>query len=238
MNAMILAAGKGTRLHPLTETMPKPMVPVVGRPVLEHTVCWLRDHGVRRIAINLHHLPESVRNHFGDGGRLGVDIRYSEEPELLGTAGGVKKIEAFFEDPFLVIYGDVLTDLDLTALVAVHRSRAGQPHATLALDQRPDTTQCGVVELGADDRVSGFIEKPRPEEIRSPWVNSGVMVLDQALLARIPAGRFCDFGREILPAWCADGVPIFGWRLPAGTFLIDVGTPESYRRAEQQWRRP
>jgi len=237
MNAMILAAGKGTRLYPLTETLPKPMVPVNGTPVLEHTVRLLRDHGVRRIAINLHHLPESVRNHFGDGSRFGVDIRYSEETELLGTAGGVKNLETFFEDPFLVIYGDVLTDLDLTALVAFHRSRAGQPHATLALDRRPDAAQCGSVGLDADDRICGFVEKPRPEEIRSPWVNSGVMVLDQALLARIPSGRFCDFGREILPAWLADGVPLHGWRLPAETLLIDVGTPENYARAKREWRR-
>lgn len=238
MNAMILAAGKGTRLHPVTETVAKPMVPIGGRPVLEHTIRWLRDHGVRRVAVNLHHRPESVRGHFGDGSGFGVEIRYSEEPELLGTAGGVKRMEAFFDDPFLVVYGDVLTDLDLGALAACHRSRGAVAHATLVLDQRADAAQCGVVELDAEDgRIRRFVEKPPPGEIRSPWVNSGVMVLDRALLARIPAGRFSDFGREVLPAWLADGVPVYGWPLPAGTFLVDVGTPESYARAEREWRR-
>lgn len=237
MNAMILAAGKGTRLHPLTETLPKPMVPVAGAPVLEHTVRWLAAHGVRRVAVNLHHLPERIRGHFGDGGRLGVDMVYSEEPELLGTAGGVKKIEEFFDDPFLVVYGDVLTDLDLAGLVAFHGAHQGTPHATLALDQRPDAAQAGVVEMDAANRISRFVEKPRPGQISSPWVNSGVMVLDRPLLGAIPGGRFCDFGREILPQWLAAGVPLYGWGLPAGTFLIDVGTPENLARAEREWPR-
>ena len=206
--------------------------------MLEHTVRWLRDHGIRRVAVNLHHRPESVSGHFGDGSRFGVEIRYSEEPELLGTAGGVKRIESFFEDPFLVVYGDVLTDLDLGALVAFHRSAGTVTHATLAVDRRADVTQGGVVELDADSRIRGSSRSPAPGEIRSPWVNSGVMVLDRALLARIPAGRFSDFGREVLPGWLADGVPLYGWPLPAGTFLVDVGTPESYARAEREWRRP
>lgn len=236
MNAMILAAGKGTRLYPVTETVAKPMVPVAGRPVLEHTVRWLRDHGIRRIAVNLHHLAESVRGHFGDGARFGVHIDYSEEPELLGTAGGVKRLETFFEDPFLVVYGDVLTDLDLGALVACHRATGGTPHATLALDQRPDAAQAGVVALDATRRIRRFVEKPRPGEIDSPWVNSGVMVLDRVLLDRIPAGRVSDFGRDVLPAWLAAGVLLQGWPLPAGTFLVDVGTPESYARAQREWR--
>jgi NDP-sugar pyrophosphorylase family protein len=238
MNAMVLAAGKGTRLHPMTETLAKPMVPVAGRPVLEHTIRWLRAHGIRRIAINLHHRPESVRGHFGDGARFGVEIRYSEEPELLGTAGGVKKMEGFLEDPFLVVYGDVLTDLDLGALAESHGSRGAGAHATLVLDQRPDPTQGGVVELDAAHRIRRFVEKPRPGEIASRWVHSGVMVLDRALLAGIPAGRFSDFGHEVLPAWLAQGVPLYGWPLPAGTFLVDVGTPESYARAEREWRGP
>jgi len=233
---MILAAGKGTRLYPLTETMPKPMVPVAGAPVLEHTVRWLARHGVRRIAMNLHHYPERIREHFSDGSRLGVELAYSEEPELLGTAGGVKKLEDFFDDPFLVVYGDVLTDLDLTGLVACHAAHRGTPHATLALDQRPDAAQAGVVEMDDARRIRRFVEKPGPGQISSPWVNSGVMVLDRALLQAIPAGRFSDFGREILPAWLATGVPLYGWGLPSGTFLIDVGTPENYARANSEWQ--
>jgi NDP-sugar pyrophosphorylase family protein len=225
MNAMILAAGKGTRLYPMTETLAKPMVPIGGTPVLEHTVRWLRDHGVRRLAVNLHHRPESVRGHFGDGSRFGVEIRYSEESELLGTAGGVKRIESFFEDPFLVVYGDVLTDLDLGALVAFHRTVGSVAHATLALDRRPDAAQGGVVELDADHRIQRFVEKPRPDEIRSPWVNSGVMVLDRALLARIPAGRFSDFGREVLPEWVVGGIRSTAGRCRKGRSSSTISTP-------------
>jgi NDP-sugar pyrophosphorylase family protein len=239
MNAMILAAGKGTRLHPLTETLPKPMVPVAGRPVLEHIVRWLRVHGVRRVAINLHHRGEAIRAHFGDGARFGVAIRYSDEPELLGTAGGVKRVEDFFEDPFAVVYGDVLTDLDLGAVEAAHRATAAAgPHATLVVDRRPGAADVGFVEFAADGRIRHFVEKPRPEDVRSPWVNSGIMILDRALLARIPAGRFCDFGREILPSWLAAGVPLFAWTLPAGARLIDMGTPEKYAQANREWAEP
>ncbi len=235
MNAMILAAGKGTRLYPLTVTLPKPMVPVAGNPVIEHIVRWLCHHGIRRIAINLHYLPESVRDHFGDGSRYGVDLFYSEEPELLGTSGGVKQIESFFEDPFVIVYGDVLADFDLGALVAHHRTRPGPPHATLTLDHRPDAAQCGVVDLAADGRIARFVEKPRPEDIRSPWVNSGIMVIDRALLDEIPAGRFSDFGREVFPAWLAAGVPLWGWKMPDDAYLIDMGTPEKYAQAEREW---
>ena len=235
MNAMILAAGKGTRLYPLTETLPKPMVPVADKPVLEHTVNWLRRHGINRIVINLHHQGSAIRTHFGDGRRWDVALHYSDEPELLGTAGGVKRVEEFFDDPFVVVYGDVLTDLDLGVLAAFHRACGPAPHVTLTLDQRPDASQCGVVELDPAGRVTRFVEKPKPEEIQSPWVNSGIMVLDRALLARIPAGRFCDFGREILPEWLRSGVPLFGWGLPPTAYLVDMGTPEKYAQANRDW---
>ena len=235
MNAMILAAGKGTRLYPLTETLPKPMVPVAGKPVLEHTVNWLKRHGVDRIVINLHHQGSAIRAYFGDGSRWGVALRYSEEPELLGTAGGVKRVEAFFDDPFLVVYGDVLTDLDLGALANFHRQHGSVPHVTLTLDQRPDAAQCGVVELDPAGRVVRFIEKPKPEQIRSPWVNSGIMLLDHALLARIPPARSSDFGRDVLPDWLRLDVPLFGWGLPPSAYLVDMGTPEKYAQANRDW---
>ena len=121
MKAMILAAGKGTRLQSLTETVPKPMLPVAGRPVLAHIIEWLWRYGIHQVAINLHYHPEVVREYFDDDSWREIEITYSEEPVLLGTAGGVKKMEAFFGDPFLVVYGDVLTDLDLGALLAFHQ---------------------------------------------------------------------------------------------------------------------
>ena len=235
MNAMILAAGKGTRLYPLTEKLPKPMVPVAGLPVLEHSILWLRRHGIQRIAINLHYKGAEIRKHFGDGSRLGVSLRYSEEMELLGTAGGVKRVADFFEDPFIVVYGDVLTDFDLGALLAFHRAHGSTPHATLTLDRRPDSAACGVVALDEQSRITSFVEKPAPGTIHSPWVNSGIMVLDRALLSTLPADRNCDFGREILPAWLAAGTPLWGWQMPETAYLVDMGTPENYGCAQREW---
>ena len=235
MNAMVLAAGKGTRLRTLTDSLPKPMLPVAGKPVLLHILEWLRRYHVRQAAINLHHRAEVIREYFGNGAGFGLELAYSEEPELLGTAGGVKAMADFFDDPFVVVYGDVLTDLDLGELLTFHRTRVDLLHATLAIDQRPDAAQCGVVVTDADDRIREFIEKPRRTDIRSLWVNSGVMVFDRALLEWIPANRGCDFGRDIFPDWLRRGLPLFGWRLPAASYLIDMGTPEKLVQANREW---
>jgi mannose-1-phosphate guanylyltransferase len=237
MKAMVLAAGKGTRLNSLTEKIPKPMLPVEGRPVLAHIIEWLLCYGIYQVAINLHYHPEVIREYFDDSSWRRVEIVYSEEPELLGTAGGVKKMEAFFGDPFLIVYGDVLTDLDLGVLLAFHQFHNGLPHATLALDRRKDSAQCGVVEIGRDGRIKDFIEKPPPESIRSPWVNSGIMILDRTLLETIPSGRFCDFGRDVFPGWLRSGVALYGWKMPESSYLIDMGTPDKLAQANRDWAR-
>jgi len=235
MNAMVLAAGKGTRLSTLTEMVPKPMLPVAGQPVLAHILEWLRSYGIRQVVINLHYHPEVIQGYFGSGGNLGMDIVYSNEPELLGTAGGVRKMESFFHDPFIVIYGDVLTDLDLGALLAFHQNHNDIPHATLALDRRSDFLQCGIVELDEQGHVIAFIEKPQAGDVRSPWVNSGIMVLDRMLLKMIPADCFCDFGRDVLPGWLSRGLSIYGWQMPKENFLIDMGTPEKLAQADREF---
>lgn len=234
---MVLAAGKGTRLHSLTETVPKPMIPVAGKPVLAHIIEWLRRYGIHQVAINLHYQPEVIREYFDDVSWRGVEIVYSEEPELLGTAGGVRKMEAFFGDPFLVVYGDVLTDLDLGELLAVHLSHDSLPHATLVLDRRKDSAQCGVVEIDGRGRIRDFVEKPPSGSSCSPWVNSGIMILDRVLLKSIPAGQFCDFGRDVFPDWLRNGIVLYGWKMPEGSYLIDMGTPDNLARANHDWAR-
>ncbi len=235
MNAMVLAAGKGTRLHNLTASLPKPMLPVAGRPVLLHILKWLSSHDIREVMINVHHHPEAIMSRFGEGAGLGLKIRYSLEPDLLGTAGGVKAVADFFDDPFLVVYGDVLTDLDLGELLAFHLSRGGSPHATLAVDFRRDASQGGAVSIDGEGRIHRFIEKPEKGQSRSRWVNSGIMILDRILLDEIPAEGFCDFGRDIFPRWLARGIPLYAWRLPEVGYLVDMGTPESYAKANQDW---
>ena len=189
MKAMILAAGEGTRLRPFTLHTPKAMLAVSGRPTLEWIILWLRHHGVREIVVNLHHQSQAVTSYFGDGSGWGVQLTYSVEPTLLGTAGGVKRMERCFSEPFLIVYGDVLTDMDLGQFMRFHRSCNNQPHVTLSLYHVANPQECGIVEVDACHRVTRFVEKPSPDGVFSDLANAGVLIVDPALLAQHPGGR-------------------------------------------------
>ncbi|HXW58515.1 MAG TPA: NDP-sugar synthase [Solirubrobacteraceae bacterium] len=200
MRAMVLAAGLGTRLRPLTYQITKPMVPVLDRPVMEHILDLLARHGFEEVIANLHYFPQTIRDYFGER------IVYSEEPELLGTAGGVRGCASFFGDePFLVISGDALTDIDLTALVARHRESGGI--ATLAVKQVPDTREYGVVLHDRDGRVTGFQEKPQPDEALSDLGNCGIYVFEPAIFDYFPQGLFADWAQDVFPALLDNDVP-------------------------------
>ena len=235
MKALILAAGEGTRLRPLTLDRPKPMLPIGGRPLLEHIVAWLRHHGVTRIAINLHHRPHVVMDHFGSGSAFGVEITYSVEDEILGTAGGAKRLSAFLDETFVLAYGDVLTDLALGTLLDFHRSRPKTPHLSICLYRVPNPWDCGIVRLDEQGRVLEFVEKPKRHEVFSDLASSGVLVVDPELLSYIPDGRFYDFGLDLFPALLEAGVPLYGWTLPESAYLVDVGSPERYARVQREW---
>ena len=226
---MILAAGEGRRLRPLTGQVPKPMLPVGGRPLLAHLIELLRGHGVRDIAINLHHRPDAIIDYLGDGSGMGVRVAYSLEPTLRGSAGGVKRMAPFFGDgPFFVLYGDVLTDLDLTALLAFHRERCAA--LTMALYQPEALTDCGVVDLGPGQRVRGFVEKPAPGETPSSWANAGIYAVEPSVLRHVPPDRPFDFGADVFPLLLERDIPLFGFVSDA--LFLDIGTPERYRLAE------
>jgi mannose-1-phosphate guanylyltransferase len=198
MRVMVMAAGKGTRLRPVTDLLPKPMAPVANRPVLYHILRLLKRHGFREVVLNLHHMPDTITGYFGDGSTVGLDLRYSFEPELLGTAGGVKKNEDFLgTGTFLVMSGDALTDIDLTGLVVAHR-RTGSI-ATIAVKEVADPSLYGVVVTDDDRRVVGFQEKPTREEARSNLCNCGIYVFEPEILGLIPAGVFDDFGSRLFP---------------------------------------
>ena len=263
---MILAAGEGTRLRPLTLERPKPMLSVGGRPLLERLVMWLRQHGVVEFAINLHHKPEAITRYFGDGHRFGVSITYSYEEQLLGTAGEVKRQESFFLDgTFVVVYGDVWTDLDLTRLVMFHhemgdihthtssvlgpdralRTEAchlpsdwsaprSLPWATLSLRRVQNPSACGLAELDGRGRVISFVEKPPSDQVFTDLANAGVLVLEPGILDYIPSDTFYDFGHHLLPQLLCRDVPVYGCLLRPSEFLIDIGTPASYRQAQQR----
>ena len=226
MKAMILAAGLGTRLRPLTEEISKPMVPIANRPVMEHIVDLLSRHGFRDIYVNLHYHPDVITRHFGAGERWGVSITYSYEEELLGTAGGAKKLEGELGgDTFLVISGDALTDLDLTALVAFHRDHGGI--ATLVVTPVEDPSKYGVVITAEEGRITGFQEKPSREQALSHLANSGIYVFEPEVLGMIPEGSFYDFGSQLFPRFLEEGVEFYGYR--HDDYWNDVGSFEEYK---------
>ena len=200
MRAMVLAAGLGTRLRPLTYEISKPMVPVLDRPVMEHILDLLARHGFEEVIANLHYFPQTIRDYFGER------IAYSEEPELLGTAGGVRGCAEFFDDEaFLVISGDALTDIDLSALVARHRQTGGI--ATLAVKQVSDTREYGVVLHDRDGRITGFQEKPEPDEALSNLGNCGIYVFDPQIFDFFPERPFADWAQDVFPALLDNDVP-------------------------------
>ncbi|MHB1344274.1 MAG: sugar phosphate nucleotidyltransferase [Thermoleophilia bacterium] len=226
MRAMIMAAGLGTRLMPLTATLPKPMVPIVGRPALGHILDLLRRHGVTEVVVNLHHFPDTIRAVFGDGAELGMSIAYSYEEELLGTAGGVKNNQAFLEGgTFVVMSGDSLTDVDLTRLVTAHRDSGGI--CSLGVMPVGDTTEYGVVVLDEQRRVLGFQEKPAPEDALSDLCNCGIYVFEPEIFQHIPADTFYDFGRQVFHDLLAKDVAFHAHTISG--YWSDVGGLDAYR---------
>ncbi|MHB8491832.1 MAG: nucleotidyltransferase family protein [Solirubrobacteraceae bacterium] len=233
MKALLLAAGEGTRLRPLTDRIPKPMLPIDGRPLLEHLVGLLRAHGVTEVAINLHHRGEAITDHFGDGTGLGVRIVYSHEESMLGSAGAAKRLERFLDEPFLVLYGDVLTDVDLTRLGALHR-RSGAA-ATVAVYPVDDPARCGVVELDATGRVRRFVEKPAPGETESSLGNAGVYCLEPDVLSLVPPEAPSDFGHDLFPRLLDSGRTMVAYHDP-GAYYLDIGSIERYEQAQSDAR--
>jgi mannose-1-phosphate guanylyltransferase len=200
MKAMVLAAGLGTRLRPLTFELPKPMVPVLDRPVMAHIVDLLERHGCDEVIANLHYFPDTIRDYFGDR------ILYREEPELLGTAGGVRNCADFLDGgPFLVISGDALTDIDLGKFVARHKAAGGI--GTLAVKRVQDTREFGVVLHDADGRITGFQEKPDPAEALSDLGNCGIYLFEPEIFDYFPNEPFVDWANDVFPALLANDVP-------------------------------
>lgn len=229
MKAMILAAGMGTRLKPLTDNTPKVMLPIAGKPLLEYHFELLKRFGIRDIGVNLHHLPDVVKDYFGDGSKFGVSIRYSFEEELLGTAGAVKKLEDFFDEPFLLIYGDNLVEVDFSKLIDFHQSRSGW--ATIAVYHHPEPWTQGILEIDADGQVESFVEKPPRGQIKSDFANAGIYVLEPEVLKLIPRDEFFDFGNDVFPLMLERGLPIYACEIEG--YVQDIGTPERYAKAQE-----
>jgi NDP-sugar pyrophosphorylase family protein len=232
MKAFILAAGLGTRLRSLGLDLPKVMVPVGDKPLLEHHLELFKRQGIRDLIVNLHYLPEKITGYFGDGSRCGVKITYSREPELLGTAGAVKKMEReLLDGTFLVFYGDNLVRVEFAPLVEFHRAR--QALATVALFASPEPWTGGVVETDSNGRVLRFVEKPDPKQVSTNLISAGIFVIEPSVLEMIPAGQFYDFGKDVFPRLLAEGRPVYAMKPEA--YIQDVGTPERLAKAQHDF---
>ena len=231
VKAMILAAGHGTRLRPLTLETPKVLLPVGGIPLIEHTLIWLKGYGISQVAINLHHLGEKVMSFLGDGSRLGINISYSAEKTLLGTAGGVKRMAHFFDSTFIVVYGDVLTNFDLSDMLSFHRVKNSL--GTLALLEVPNPWDVGVVKTNQSGRLLSFVEKPPRGSKTSNLGSGGVYVLEKEIFNYIPDDGYSDFAYDIFPKLTELALPVYGYRLKPGDYLIDIGTIDKYRQANE-----
>jgi NDP-sugar pyrophosphorylase family protein len=205
------------------------MLPVAGRPLLEWTLRWLARYGVREAALNLHHLPDVVREGLGDGARFGMRLHYAYEPELRGTAGAVHNFPGFFDAPFLVIYGDLLMDLDLDDLVAFHQARKAK--MTLALKRTTTPQSQGMIKVDSEGRVLRFVEKPQQWR-GGDTANAGVYVCEPSIVNTIPPG-VSDFGHDIIPWLLREGSPVYG--RPLIGYLLDIGTPEAYAQVQRDW---
>lgn len=229
MKAMILAAGFGTRLRPLTNVMPKPLLPISGTPLIVWNLLLLKRHRFQEVIINLHHLGPMIEQALGDGARFGLRIEYSHEAIILGTGGGIKQVESFFnEEPFLVLNGDTLFELDLDALIAFHRERDAA--ATLVLRQDPEAARWGLVEIGPDRQVLTITGRgrstPGPVE---PRMFAGIHILHPRLLRSVPHGRESSIIDAYVRA-LQEGERIVGYDLDG--YWSDVGTPERYAQVE------
>jgi mannose-1-phosphate guanylyltransferase len=225
MQALILAGGEGTRLRPLTSTVPKPVVPLVDRPFITYMLEWLKRHGVDDVVMSCGYMASGVRNVLGEGQQLGLRIRYVEEPRPLGTGGAVKFAEPLLDERFLMLNGDVLTDMDLTAQIEQHERTGAR--ATIALIGVEDPSRYGLVRTAEDRSVEEFLEKPSSDQIDTNLINAGAYVLERDVLGSLEPDTNISIEREVFPGLVGDGL----YAYPAEGYWLDIGTPSTYLQA-------
>ena len=229
MKALVLAAGYGKRLEPLTKAVPKPMVPVANKPIMQYNLELLKRYGIKDVIANIHYFPEQVENYFGDGSSLGVNLQYSFEEQLLGTAGGARKMcEAMrIDGTFIVISSDVLTDVNISRMLAFHKKKKAL--ATIALVPVEETSQYGVVVLNDLDKITAFQEKPAKHQALSNLVNTGIYIFEPEILDLVPKEGPYDFGNQVFPRLVADGAAFYGYKMIE--YWNDIGGLQALRSA-------
>jgi len=224
LKVVILMGGEATRLLPLTCNTPKVMVPVLNTPFLEHVIHYLSEYQIKDIILAQRHLSQPIKSYFGNGSQFGVKLTCTVEDTPLGTAGAVKNAEKYFDDTFLVLNGDIFTDLDITAMIGFHLERKAK--ATIALTPVDDPTSYGLIETNAQGRVTRFLEKPKWSEVTTNMINAGTYVLEPEVLSHIPHQANFSFERGLFPLLLDQGEPIYAY--PSSAYWIDIGTPEKY----------
>jgi len=224
MKAVILAGGEGTRLRPLTCNIPKAMVPVLNKPFLEHVIRYLSYHKVTDIILAQSHFLQPLVTYLGNGSQFGVNLYYSIEDVPLGTAGAVKNAEKYLDETFLVLNGDVFSDLDITTMIDYHLERKAK--VTIASTPVDDPTSYGLIETNAQDRITRFLEKPSWNQVTTNMINAGTYVLEPEVLTKIPSQSNFSFERELFPMLLEQEDPIYAY--PSSAYCIDMGTPEKY----------
>jgi mannose-1-phosphate guanylyltransferase/phosphomannomutase len=229
MKAVVMAGGEGTRLRPMTANQPKPLLPVINRPIMEHVLRLLKRHGFDETVVTVQFLAALIRNYFGDGEELGMTLSYATEEMPLGTAGSVKNAqEALHDDRFLVISGDALTDIDLTDMVRFHKKNGAL--VTIGLKRVPNPLEFGIIIADDDGRIQRFLEKPTWGQVFSDTVNTGIYVMEPEVLERVAEGESVDWSSDVFPKLLAEGAPLYGY--VADCYWEDVGTHESYLKAQ------
>jgi len=227
MKAFVMAAGAGTRLRPLTLQIPKPMVPIANKPVIEHTIENLAKHGFTDIVLNLHLFPETIMNYLGNGKKYGINLHYSLEKKLMGTAGGLKKVEQHFYDTFVVMSGDGLSDINLVKALSFHKSKKAL--ATIILKDVDSRFDYGITFTNKNGSISKFIEKPSWGEVFASTVNTGTYILEPQIFDYIPKNKFFDFAKNLWPLLLKKKLPLFGYL--TDDYWADVGNVNEYRKA-------
>lgn len=227
---MLLAAGVGSRLEPLTTQVPKPLVPIANVPVMEHMLRLLKAHGIDEVYANLHYLPHKITEYFGSGDKVGMKLIFRHEEQLSGDAGGVRSMkEHLLDGTFIVVMGDLLTDADLTTIIKEHKDKKAL--ASIALKRVDDVTRFGIVVQNEDGFITGFQEKPAVEDALSNLASTGIYILEPEVFAHIPETGEFGFGRQLFPQLVAKGLPVLGIEMAKGTYWSDVGAIPQYLEA-------
>jgi mannose-1-phosphate guanylyltransferase len=224
LKAVILVGGEGTRLRPLTYDTPKPMIPVLNRPFLEHTIAYLKSYQVEEIVLAVSYLPEVIQEYFSSGTSCGVRLTYAVESSPLGTAGAVKNAERHLDSTFIVLNGDIFTGLNLADMLALHRQKRAK--TTISLTWVDNPSAFGVVETDSEGRVQCFVEKPPPDQVTSHWINAGIYILEPEVLKHVPADSFYMFEQGLFPRLIELGEPVYSY--PFEDYWLDMGTADKY----------